>query len=136
MNIDQQIDLIDTLELMEQSEYHRRWYIEDIPRLIKTPILLNQYKLYRDDDAKPTCFVSWAKLTPDAAQSYNDRTRKLQPEDWNAGNQLWFIDFVAPNGNVIKYVRDLHKVHPKVVGHLSRTYGTAHVQRIGNYNNA
>tara|TARA_R110002073_G_scaffold721_1_gene5406 strand:- start:2567 stop:2974 length:408 start_codon:yes stop_codon:yes gene_type:complete len=134
MNIDQQLDLLDTIELMEHSKYHKRWYIEDISRLIRTPILLNQYKLYRKEE-KPVCFTSWATLTPDTAHSFNTRTHKLQPEDWNAGKQLWFIDFIAPYGNVIKYVRDLHKVHPNSVGHLSRTYGTDHVQRIGSYKN-
>lgn len=93
--------LPDVLELMRKSPFHRTWSQGDIKRLIIPPIQLGQFYLLHDDnDGKPDGFVTWAFLTPEAAKGYIDKTRKIQPEDWNAGDDLWVIDMVTPHGNM------------------------------------
>lgn len=96
----------EVIELLTLSPYHVTWSIFDLQRLVIPPIRLGQYRLYRRK-FKPVAFVSWAWLTENAENGYTTGTRLLQPEDWNSGDRLWFIDFVAPFGGVKRLVADL-----------------------------
>ena len=95
------------ISLLLMSKIHRRWYIGDIDGLIIPPLILKQYRLFHQDD-KLVGFVSWALLTDEVAEGFKTRTIKLQPDDWNAGKQLWMMDFIAPFGGVLGMARQLH----------------------------
>jgi cytolysin-activating lysine-acyltransferase len=97
---------------MMRSDRHREWRIKSIERLMLPPMVLSQYKMFWGADGIPVGLATWAFLTPEAADGYVNRTRQLQPEDWNAGDQLWFIDFIADGIPVVTMVRDLYKMFP------------------------
>lgn len=122
--------------LMADTDLYQQHTIADIKRTFFPPIQLGQCQVYFKDGS-PTAFVSWAYLTPEARDGFLDRTRKLQPEDWNAGDELWFINFICPYGGVRAIVRDLYKLHPNAkAGHTARTYGTSKVKRTGIFRHA
>jgi cytolysin-activating lysine-acyltransferase len=94
--------------LMLNSEIHKQWTLTDIQRLIIPPIAIKQCQiLYRDN--APAAYMSWAYLTKEASEGYINKTRFLQPEDWNAGVDRWIIDFIAPFGELMPLVRELRK---------------------------
>jgi cytolysin-activating lysine-acyltransferase len=92
------ITLLGVIDLMAQSEIHRRWSVADIQRLIAPPIDLGQAVLLISGD-RPVGYASYALLTEEAETGYIDGTRKLQAGDWNAGDRLWWIDAIAPHGH-------------------------------------
>ena len=121
------------VSLMLKSPTHRKWALGEVERLIMPPLSLDQYRLF-DNGVTPIGFVSWAFLTKRAAIGYETRTRKLRPEDWNAGDRVWFIDFIAPGGRVREMVRLLdkerHKLFPgQTVAFSSRTRNQLRVGR-------
>lgn len=92
-------------KLLRDSPYHKSYSEHDIMRTIVAPIRNNKAMIY-DDGMKVLAFMSWAFLKPNDAQGYLDRSRKLQPADFkNENGELWFIDFIAPYGNVREVIR-------------------------------
>lgn len=120
--------------LMAETDLYKNHTVADLKRTLFPPVKLGQYRIYLKS-GKPHAFVSWAYLSPEVREGFISRTRQLQPEDWNSGDELWFINFIAPYGGVRSIIRDLYKIHPNAVGYTSRTYGTGEVQRVGKFNN-
>lgn len=100
-------DFCEIVVLLDTSPAHRRYSVEDIYRIIYAPIVLDQYRIYRDAAGRALTFVTWAWLSPMAARGFIDRTRLLQPGDFQSGDELWFIDIVGHNPNMRGIVRDL-----------------------------
>lgn len=110
---------------MARSAVHRRWSAADFERLVRPPLALGQYRL------EENAFASWAYLAPEAVAGYLRRVRPLQPADWNAGRQLWFIDFLC-FGNPLGFVRRLYTTLPEArLARWARSFGTGRVQKIG-----
>jgi len=103
----------DVLELMMESEMHRKWYIEDMKRLV-IPALENKKMLVMyDDDARPTGLFSYAFLNKEQEAGYKDGSKKLTPDIWSNGpddGMLYVIDFIAPYNNALKVGRFSQKV--------------------------
>jgi len=106
----------DVLELMLKSDMHRDWYIADLERLVlpaieaKKMVVVYEDKLTAKTEIfpRPTGLFSHAFLTKEAAEGYENGTRKLQPEDWSYGpraGMLYVIDFIAPYNNALKIGR-------------------------------
>lgn len=106
------------LDLLMRSPIHRKWPLEGIVRCFWPPILLQQFR-GRIEHGRMVSFVSWANLTAEAAHGYIAGTRRLQPEDWNAGDQLWFIDMIAPT-QAYALVREVETLLAPRVGHALR----------------
>lgn len=106
------------LGLLMQSDIHRKWPLEGIVRCFWPPILLNQYRGHLQN-GRLVSLVTWANLTDEAAEGYVNGTRKIQPDDWNAGPQLWFIDMIAPN-SAYALVREVEILVSPRVGHALR----------------
>lgn len=89
--------------LLSMTPSHRYFFLSDLEWLVMTPILLKQFRLYRDKQGRPAGLVLWANLTEEAERRLEAGATRLRPQDWNAGNRLWVIDVVAPavDGNAI-----------------------------------
>ena len=98
----------DVVLLMANSDFHGRWFIDDLERLIIPPLELGQFYAF-EVEGRVVGWASWAMLTPEAAQGYVDGTRKIQPEDWNAGDERWVIDLIAPFGNASEIIKDFRR---------------------------
>lgn len=128
--------------LMMHSQVHRSWDGGSRYRLILPPIVLEQYFEFRGKNDDLTGFFSWANLTEEAENGYLERFRKLQPEDWNAGDgsRIWMIDGLAPFGDVLQMVRGVRRemrklaqIHNWPVDRFrwSRSFGSGRVKKIG-----
>ena len=69
--------------------------LEDIDLLqyIKPSIFLNQYKKHYFDN-KLVGFTNWAYLSDDAF-NYFKETAKIKYTEWNSGDNLVFVEFIA-----------------------------------------
>ncbi len=98
--------------LMSQSSIHRYLSLADLEWLLMPPILLRQYKLYRDEDQKPIAAALWAYLSEESEKKFLSVGR-LSPQDWgnnaqvnpekgimpNAGGALWLVELITPFHN-------------------------------------
>jgi len=101
----------DVLKLMMESEMHRKWYIEDLKRLV-VPALENKKMLVMYDETRPAGLFSYAFLPKEAEQGYLDGTQKLRSEIWSNGpkdGSLYVIDFIAPYQNALALGRFAQK---------------------------
>ena len=97
----------DVRQLMQLSDYHKNYSERDMERLIYPAIKQNQCVVYYDDD-KPVGMFTYMWLNRAAEEGYLNKTRQLQPEDWETppfGGKLYVIDFIAPYKNGAKIAR-------------------------------
>lgn len=85
--------------LMAQSPYHRQWNAHDVHTELLPPIVLGQYRLYRDTTGTPIGFATWAHISDDVLAALQERRRPLVFDDWNSGATNLINDFVAPWGH-------------------------------------
>ena len=75
-------------------------------------------------------------LPEEAEEGYKNRTRKIQPHDWNSGNNLWLIDVICPFGGTriaIKRLDNLRKelgLPNRVNFHRSKRLGSNKVNNV------
>jgi len=93
---------------MMHSPMHRHLFLTDLEWLLLPPLLLKQFRVYRRDKV-PFAYVSWALLTAEVEDHFRNGVRRLKPGDWNAGDRLWLIDFIAPFGGADAVVKDLRE---------------------------
>lgn len=124
-----------------QTKVYRPYRLADFDRLFVPPIMLGQYYTLEHDEIL-TGFVSWANLTEDAEAGFINRSRKLQPSDWSAGDysRIWIIDCLAPWGGIMKMARhvsaDLREKAddgnwPAKCAKWTRTHGDSVVRHVG-----
>ena len=124
-----------------QTKVYRPYRLADIDRLFVPPIMLGQYYTLEHGEFL-TGFVSWANLTEEAEAGFINRSRKLQPDDWSAGDysRIWIIDCLAPHGGIMKMARHVSKDlrakadagnWPAKCARWTRTHGDSVVQHFG-----
>lgn len=103
------IDL-DLRQMLLESPYHRRYSEADILRTIYPAIREGKCLYHEDDNGKLTGFMTWAFLHPHQIDGYLNKTRKIKAIDFmrNEGD-LWFLDFIAPYGNVRQIIRSFQE---------------------------
>jgi len=92
--------------LMMQQAATRHALLSELEWRVMPPLVLDQAKLYMNDQA-PVAFVSWALLSEPVASRYAGAPHQLKPVDWRSGEQVWVIDLVAPFGGVKDIVEEL-----------------------------
>lgn len=93
-------------QLLADSVYHKNYTDADIERLIFTPI---RYKkcLAIAKGGRLVSLMTWAFLDDAQVEGYLNRTRRLECSDFEGEDgELWFIDFIAPYGNVRSLIRE------------------------------
>lgn len=76
--------------------------------------------------------ATWAWLSDVAADSML-ADGGLAPDAWQSGDQLWFIDVIAPFGDMWAISRDLRRLFPGVVGHSVRWNEDGTVKKVGRF---
>ena len=71
-------------------------------------VRLNQIGFLFNSRGSPVAFATWAFVTDEVAQSLlGDPNYCMDISEWNEGDQLWLVDFVAPFGEARNLVRKL-----------------------------
>ncbi|MFC3627491.1 toxin-activating lysine-acyltransferase [Vogesella amnigena] len=85
--------------LWMHSASHRRTPLMDLQRLLLPAIKSGQFILVTHAD-KPVFYLSWAQFSPAAEARYLQLHPSQLPEtDWQSGDRMWVLDWVAPFGH-------------------------------------
>ncbi len=116
--------------LMLQQGLTRHTLLSELEWRVMPGLVLDQAKLYLKDEA-PIAFVSWAKLSEEAAQRYRQAPHHLMPSDWKSGEQVWLVDVFTPYGGAQDLLKDLReKVLPGQVIHQLVPAGAGQEARV------
>ncbi|MCV3274385.1 toxin-activating lysine-acyltransferase [Roseobacter sinensis] len=99
------------LRLCMQSGLHRHWSVVDIERNFFPPVWHRFCKIWYDDSNTPCACATWAEVAIEVENEFFRRSKTPPLDQWNSGNRLWFVDFIAPNVSGFNLVRDLHRNH-------------------------
>ena len=95
------------LILMNSNAHRLNFFIGDIEWLLLAPISKEQFRLYKDKEAKPVGLILWAYVNEEVDKKLQMGIGKLGFNEWNGGNNLWIIDFIAPLGGIDKMLDEL-----------------------------
>ena len=76
-------------------------------------VRLNQIGFLYNSKGSPVAFATWAFVTDEVAQAMlADPDYRMDISEWNEGDQLWLVDFVAPfGGEARNLARKLRSVY-------------------------
>ena len=84
--------------LLDWSDYHGWWGVDEVEKYIRPPMMLGQYMVLRDDNKMPICFATWAFPGYEHVVEYTDNL-EFMPEGYDGGGTVpWIIDFIAIGG--------------------------------------
>lgn len=89
------------------ADYYQPMPLDLLSVMFQEPILLGQYKVYETEEGAPVAAVTWATLTDEVSEKFAEGNYTPQPGEWDAGDNFWFIDFMAPFGGAKSIVSDL-----------------------------
>ena len=90
------------------SSARRSLALHDLGIRLWPAVRLNQIGILYDSKGSPVAFATWAFVTEEVAQSMlADPDYRMDISEWNEGDQLWLVDFVAPSGEARNLVRKL-----------------------------
>lgn len=94
----------DLMFLAFRSPRHSRMPVGQLRSYFEPPVLSGQFRIFRFDGVARGMFT-WAWLSEEAERRLVSGG-VLNPEDWNSGQRLWIVDFIAPyNGLTQSMVR-------------------------------
>jgi cytolysin-activating lysine-acyltransferase len=94
--------------LMLQQSATRHTLLSELEWRVMPALVLDQAKLFMRENA-PVAYVSWACLSVEAAQRYQQMPHHLSAADWKSGNQVWIVDLHAPFGGMQEVMKDLRE---------------------------
>ena len=96
------------------SPQHRHLFISDLDWAILPPVMLKQFKLFKDQDNKTIAFTSWAKISEEVEERIlKTGNTKLAPGDWNSGDRVHLIDALTPFGGNRNIISKLYETEFK-----------------------
>lgn len=85
--------------LWMHSKSHRDFPLHTLSTLL-LPAIKNRQFILASEAGRPVFYASWANLDIQAERRYLVNSPLLMPEaDWNSGERLWILDWVAPFGH-------------------------------------
>ena len=85
--------------LWMHSSSHRERPLHTLSAVL-LPALKQRQFILASEAGRPVFYLSWANLSPEAEQRYLQQHPVCMPEsDWNSGERMWLLDWVAPFGH-------------------------------------
>ena len=81
--------------VLAQSPTHKHFSLADLEWLVVPPLMLEQYRVFRDAKNAPIGVALWAYLDEAAEASLEAGNAKLRPDQWKSGDRLWLVELVA-----------------------------------------
>jgi len=95
--------------LWMHSASHRNFPLHTLSTLL-LPAIKNRQFIIASQQGQPVFYLSWANLSTEAEERYISKHPLLMPEaDWNSGERMWLLDFIAPFGHSLAMYRLLRR---------------------------
>ena len=95
--------------LWMQSDAHRDIPLQVLNSLLMPAIGYRQFIL-GSIDGQPVFYLSWAMFDEDAEHRYlHSHPSGLAESDWNSGDRMWIVDWIAPFGHTHQVTRLLRQ---------------------------
>lgn len=119
--------------LCMNSKLHSKYRVNDIANNFLPPINLDQFRIYKKGDM-PIALITWAFLDQETENKYINEQYDLSLNDWNKGDKLWFIDFIATQDVIKQIEHDLkNNLFPDKIGKALRADDNGKVHHIQEY---
>lgn len=105
-------DLGDILALAEQAVVQGQYPLAILRVRIFPSLWLGQYLVLRQN-GKAIMFVNWAWLDDAMSAAYEECPCQLEPEDWQGGRWLWFMEILGDSRHMPDLVDQLRRVIPR-----------------------
>ena len=129
---EQRYQLIGELvEIAIHSDVLREMELRHISEVFLRPYDLGQLRRWKRD-GQIIGVATWAWLNDDTAQTML-ADGGVAPDAWQSGEQLWFIDVIAPFGDMRAISRDLRSLFPGMTGHSVRWNEDGSVKKVGRF---
>ncbi|WP_234803957.1 toxin-activating lysine-acyltransferase [Ensifer adhaerens] len=113
------------------SSDYRNWSLSEVGDNLVPALLAEQYKIYFDENGKPLAFLTWALVDNECHEALLCHGRNPPPDRWTSGENLWFIDIVAPFGGTLHIIRDIQRNHfPHVHAHSIKRNQDGSIKRV------
>jgi cytolysin-activating lysine-acyltransferase len=119
------------VELSLHSGVLREIEIQHIPEVFLRPYDLGQLRRWKRG-GQVIGVATWAWLNDETAQMML-ADGGVAPDAWQSGDQLWFIDVIAPFGDMREISRDLRSLFPGITGHSVRWNEDGSVKKVGRF---
>ncbi|WP_170419304.1 toxin-activating lysine-acyltransferase [Ruegeria atlantica] len=93
--------------LVSQSRLHGAMRYRQIERRLFYPLSIGQGRLFMQGENAPLSFVTWAWVNEEVDARLTNDPDDIKPNEWNCGEHLWFMDFIAPYGRVREIITHL-----------------------------
>lgn len=124
----------EVMQLFLASEKHSDATLKELRSSVLPPVSLNQFRIYRDSQGIAVGWVCWAYFSEQNAKDYMAGDFDFNLEAWNSGEQLWFVDYIAPFGHALKMAEDLkHNVFPDKVAFAPQLDEKGGIHRVRKY---
>lgn len=77
-------------------------------------------RLFQNADGLPCAALIWARLSPEVSARMIDQNRAPEPDEWVSGDELWFMDILAPFGHGRVVARHIARNPPADAFHFAR----------------
>lgn len=98
------------VKLMSKSPSHARLSAAHISGSFDAAFRHRQLRYFFNGEGEPVGFVAWAKITIDVQRKMmKTASWNLHKSEWNEGEILWIVDFLALFGNlnsILEVLRD------------------------------
>ena len=102
-------DLRDILILMQYSDLHKTYNLEQICRCIVVPVMLNQYQIIRLEH-ELVMFGTWGFPNKKQLDEYLETGEFPHGGYQGGGKDVWMIDFISKKDYTLKGVRYFKKL--------------------------
>lgn len=138
-NPGQTMAMLGTVVLLARaSPLHARYRVAQLFDRVMPSLVRGQYALYVETGSgRPVGFCSWAWVSDDILADYLEGNRRVRPDDWDTGDNLFFQEMIATEGHLRRIVADIrNEIVPEenrgyaLRGHIVGKDGKARLQRV------
>ncbi|MDP9630341.1 UNVERIFIED_ORG: cytolysin-activating lysine-acyltransferase [Ensifer adhaerens] len=130
-------EVLGMMAVVAMDSDYRNWSLAEIEAYLVPALDAGQYKVYINDEGRPTAFVTWALVDDECHGALVKHGSNPPANRWCSGRNLWFMDIVAPYGNALHVIRDLQRNYfPDMHAHSIKRNEDGSVKRIKVWRNA
>jgi cytolysin-activating lysine-acyltransferase len=109
---------------------HKAWTAARLQSVFAPAVQHSFVRIFNNKSGTPCAALLWARLSDPISVQMKCGTYHLRPNDWNSGDNLWFVDLIAPFGHGKDVARFVIKNPPPEQFQLARVGSSGGIERV------